>query len=258
VWNYVYLWATDDDTRDGIGNDDGDGHRNDGGAYYSFTHTGDMGFSPSWRPPTTSLHPVTNISWRDAIVWCNAATEWYNAVHSTRIECVYTEGGTVIRDSGNAAACDNNTANTAAKGFRLPLNNEWELAARFIADLNNDGDIMDPGEYYPGNFASGARADVSDQAATQEVAWHSMGMIYIDRTQVVKTKKPNALGIFDMSGNAYELMSDFRLHVITGPTWRGGSIGEEGNGPVRIGAADYVVRTYTVYPEAGFRFVRTK
>jgi hypothetical protein len=39
-------------------------------------------------------------------------------------------------------------------------NSSWKLAARYRDDSNLDGDLMDTDEYYPGNYASGAAADI--------------------------------------------------------------------------------------------------
>lgn len=58
-------------------------------------------------------------------------------------------------------------------------------------------------EYYPGNFACGALAPWTDAAATDLVAvYHTTG------TAEVKSKKPNALGIYDLSGNVSEWCFD--------------------------------------------------
>lgn len=84
------------------------------------------------------LKPVFYISWRDAIVWCNALTEYYNATNGKALACVYTYGGQVIRDSrnDNSAACDQAIMATGAKGLRLPISKEWEMAARYIDGIN--------------------------------------------------------------------------------------------------------------------------
>lgn len=76
---------------------------------------------------------------------------------------------------------------TGAK-FRLPTEAEWENAARgghktqhFVYSGSNDPD---------------------------EVAWH-YGNSH-SRTQPVKSKAPNELGIYDMSGNVFELCQDYK------------------------------------------------
>jgi formylglycine-generating enzyme required for sulfatase activity len=174
------------------------------GLGYHFANAGTDGDNGS----RTDLDPVTTVNWRDCIVWCNAATECYNNANGTSLTCVYTFNNEILRDSRdtNAAACDAAVADPNATGFRLLTGNEWELAARYRNDINNDGDIMDPLEYYPGNYASGSTSDITNTSPTGMMAW------YADNsgtaTHPVRQKYPNALGLYDMSGNVRELVFD--------------------------------------------------
>ena len=77
------------------------------------------------------------------------------------------------------------------KTFRLPTEAEWEYAAR-------DGHKMKQ-EYI---FAGSDDAD--------EVAWYSIiGGNELTHSQPVKGKKPNELGLYDMSGNVEEWCQDY-------------------------------------------------
>jgi formylglycine-generating enzyme required for sulfatase activity len=75
--------------------------------------------------------PVTGITWRDAVVWCNAYSEMAG------LDPVYYTGDTVLRESLSIISASDITspADTArmelgSGGYRLPLEAEWEFAAR--------------------------------------------------------------------------------------------------------------------------------
>ncbi len=232
LWYQVYTWATSNG--------------------YSFANPGREGKdgSDGGEPTAAKKEPVTSVSWRDVMVWCNALTEYYNAQNATSYTCVYKDGETPIRDSSNATQCDSVVPDKNANGFRLLKSNEWELAARYRDDSNSDGDIMDSGEYYPGDYASGATADYNDTTATGLVAWYSDNSD--NHPHDVKTKKENALGLYDMSGNVWEwcFTADDSKRIV-----RGGSYGN-GTTYLQVGSLGSYP-SFIVDISIGFRFCRT-
>jgi len=71
--------------------------------------------------------------------------------------------------------------------FRLPTEAEWEYAAR--------GGNQSKGYKYSGSNTLSSVAWYADNSSSQ--------------THAVKTKSPNELGLYDMSGNVYEWCSDW-------------------------------------------------
>jgi len=157
--------------------------------------------------------PVTTVSWRDVMVFCNALTEWYNEKTGSSLTTVYNSSGTPIRDSRstNSAITDAVTADTSKTGFRLLSSLEWECAARYINGSS----------WTAGANASGATNDYTNSTATGNVAVYG-----VSNTAAIKSKNSNALGCYDMSGNVFEWCFDWHPdHSGTHKFARGGGYG---------------------------------
>lgn len=178
--------------------------------------------------------PVSGVDWYDVVAYCNWLSE------KAGLRTCYSGGG-------KATKCD-----FAADGYRLPTEAEWEYAAK------------------GGQESRGYRYSGSDDP--DEVGW------YADNSggfsHPVGQKKPNEIGIYDMSGNRWEWCWDW-----FDPDYYVSSPDADPTGPLKPLTADFVERSrrsgsavedagtlrtayrsadFVTYPgDNGFRLVRT-
>ena len=118
-------------------------------------------------------YEVTQALWR-AVMGSNPS---YSKGDNLPVECVsWNDCQTFIKRLNSYTGRD----------FRLPTEAEWEFAAR------------------GGNYSRHYKYSGSNNL--DDVAWHGDNS---DRTHPVGTKRPNELGLYDMSGNVFEWCSDW-------------------------------------------------
>ena len=134
--------------------------------------------------------PVENVSWYDALVYCNKLS-----MKQKLIPCYTIKGSTNPADWGDVPDSYNNDDWNAVEcdftkdGYRLPVLVEWEWAARGGSNYTYSGsDTIGDVAWYKGNSSS--------------------------KTHEVKKKQKNNYGLYDMSGNVLEWCWDWRSSSI--------------------------------------------
>lgn len=132
--------------------------------------------------------PVENVSWLDAIRFCNARSEKEGLAPAYAID-----GQTVSWDRG-------------ADGYRLPTEAEWEYACRAGTEtpFNTENSISAEEANYYGHYPY----EIEDNYFTQGNLTTKPGQ-YRQTTVAVDSFSPNAWGLYNMHGNVGEWVWDY-------------------------------------------------
>jgi formylglycine-generating enzyme len=186
--------------------------------------------------------PVENVSWYDAAVFCNRLSlklgfrPCYYLVEPgtgqySKIFGQSANGNWYLPNKGDVVL------NPSANGYRLPSEAEWEYAAR------------------GGAYTAAARLAYAGSENLDQCGWYDENSQ--NKTSEVGLLLPNALGLYDLSGNVWEWCGDwyagYPKETAINPQGPG-----EGRGRVmRGGSSFYALRScraaYRSYYELGYR-----
>jgi formylglycine-generating enzyme required for sulfatase activity len=155
-------------------------------------------------------HPVTEVTWFDVIKWCNAKSQKEN------LNPVYMVDGEVYKTG--EPSFDRLTVNTDVAGYRLPTLSEWTWAAKGGTKTKGfayagSNDLNEVGWFEKNGTGLPAETKEIKKQMRKVVGINAREALVYYPVQLPGKKKPNELGLYDMSGNASEWVWDAEMNI---------------------------------------------